>query len=547
MIKGKKTLGFLLASMMTFSGSVNIFANTQTISQEKLIGNDRYETAVEVSKQGWTQSKTAIIVNGNDMQSALCATPFAKLKNSPILLVNNNNIEASTKHELKRLGVENVYIVDSGNTISKKVEDEIKGLNININKITGNSIYEMSTNVAKEMNKIKSFDKVAVVNGEKGLADAVSIASPSAMNNMPIIFVSNDNSNQDSLNFLKSKNINKTYIVGGYLTVSENIVKNYPNKERISGNDRNATNAKALQKFYSNKDIKNIFVAKDGMDNESMLIDTLSIGVLAAKENSPVLISNGNLDQGQKDFVKSKNVQEVTQVGGGKNQKAFEEILVSKGGNIRNNTKKIDLMQAKEILRKTVPGGKVLVCYYDRGDNEYDGKIIKDNYVYEIEIDAFNGNILDIDKEYIGTNNSNTSNITLEKAKQIMVNAVPGSQLMYCQYDNEDNEYEGKVKKDNKIYEVEVSGFDGRVIDIELDNDDNNFNDNNIVGNVTISAEEAKQIMINKVPGASIISFKYDREDNEYEGELRKGNIEYDITVSAVDGRITNYDVDYDN
>lgn len=544
MIKGKKTVGFLLAAMMTFSGSINIFANTQTISQEKLIGSDRYETAVEVSKQGWTQSKTAIIVNGNDMQSALCATPFAKLKNSPILLVNNNSIEESTKNELKRLGVENVYIVDSGNSISKKVEDEIKSLNINISKIAGNSIYEMSTNVAKEMNKIKSFDKVAVVNGEKGLADAVSIASPSAMNNMPIIFVSNDNSNQESLNFLKSKNINKTYIVGGDLTVSENIVKNYPNKERISGNDRNATNAKALQKFYSNKDIENIFVAKDGMGNESMLIDTLSIGVLAAKENSPVLISNGNLDQGQKDFVKSKNVQEVTQVGGGKNQKAFEEILVSKGGSIRNSTKKINLIQAKEILRKVVPGGKVLVCYYDRDDNEYDGKIIKDNYVYEIEIDAFNGSILDIDKEYIDMNNSNTSNITLEKAKQTMLNAVPGSQLMYCQYDKEDNEYEGKVKKDNKIYEIEVSGFDGRVIDIEFDND---FGNDNAVGSATISVEKAKQIMLNKVPGALFVSFKYDKEDNEYEGELRKGNTEYDITVSAVDGRITDYDVDYDN
>ncbi|WP_343118196.1 PepSY domain-containing protein, partial [Romboutsia sp. MSSM.1001216sp_RTP31141st1_F12_RTP31141_220114] len=69
----------------------------------------------------------------------------------------------------------------------------------------------------------------------------------------------------------------------------------------------------------------------------------------------------------------------------------------------------------------------------------------------------------------------------------------------------------------------------------------------NAVGSATISVEKAKQIMLNKVPGALFVSFKYDKEDNEYEGELRKGNTEYDITVSAVDGRITDYDVDYDN
>lgn len=150
----KKNLAILISGMMFFSSSSAIFADNTT-KQERLIGKTRYETAVEVSKLGWVQSKTAIIVNGNSIQSALCANPFAKLKNAPILLVNNNSIENSTKAELKRLGVDNVYIVDSGNSISSKVENEIKSLNIKINKIVGNNIYEMSTNVLKEIDKIK--------------------------------------------------------------------------------------------------------------------------------------------------------------------------------------------------------------------------------------------------------------------------------------------------------------------------------------------------------------------------------------------------------
>lgn len=546
--KRNKSIAFIVASMILFTNTT--FASSQTVRQEKLIGETRYETAVEVSKLGWTQSKTAIIVNGNYIPSALCATPFAKLKNAPILLVNNNTIEGSTKNELKRLGVENVYIVDSGNTISQKVENEIKSLNININKITGNNIYEMSTNVAKEMDKISKIEKIAVVNGEKGLSDAVSIASPAAMDKMPIILVSKDNSNQASIDFLKNKNIEKSYIVGGEFALPENVVKNYPNKERLNGSDRNETNAKIINKFYGNKEINNVFVAKDGMGKEHTLVDALSIGVLAAKENSPILISNGNLVKDQKEFIKSKNIKEITQVGGGNNQKAFEEILKEKGQSIRNNTKKITLLQAKDILKKQVPGGTILVCYYDKDDNEYDGKIVKDNYIYEIEIDAYDGKILDIDKERIEDdkeNNSGVKNISLDKAKAIMLDAIPGGNIVYCKYDIDDNEYEGEVSKDNKTYEIELSGFDGRIIEIDVDNDndDDDHNDNNNnSANVAISADKAKQIMLAKVPGATIVKFEYDNDDKEYEAELRKGNVSYDIKVSAVTGNIVDFEIE---
>lgn len=521
----KKNLAILISGMMFFSSSSAIFADNTT-KQERLIGKTRYETAVEVSKLGWVQSKTAIIVNGNSIQSALCANPFAKLKNAPILLVNNNSIENSTKAELKRLGVDNVYIVDSGNSISSKVENEIKSLNIKINKIVGNNIYEMSTNVLKEIDKIKKIENVAVVNGLKGLSDAVSIASPAAIHNMPIILVSDENSNDSSINFLNNRSIKKSYIVGGNKILSDNTVKKYPNRERISGSDRNNTNAKIIDKFYKDKKINNVFVAKDGINQENALVDSLSIGVLAAKENSPIMISNGSLVNSQKEFIKNKDIDEITQVGGGYNQKAFEDILKLKNVNIRNKTKKISLIQAKEILKQALPGSNILVCYYDEDDNEYDCKVIKDNILYEIEIDAYSGKIIEIEKDDdLNDNNLGTQNISLDKAKSIALDAIPNGNLIYCKYDAEDNEYEAKVIKNKKTYELEISAFDGRIVDIDMDNDsDDDFDDNDKNNSNTndnssiISAEKAKSIMLDKVPGGKIVKFKYDEDDKEYEG-----------------------------
>lgn len=61
-----------------------------------------------------------------------------------------------------------------------------------------------------------------------------------------------------------------------------------------------------IDKFYKDKKINNVFVAKDGINQENALVDSLSIGVLAAKENSPIMISNGSLVNSQKNLLKIK-------------------------------------------------------------------------------------------------------------------------------------------------------------------------------------------------------------------------------------------------
>ena len=48
--------------------------------------------------------------------------------------------------------------------------------------------------------------------------------------------------------------------------------------------------------------------------------------------------------------------------------------------------------------------------------------------------------------------------------------------------------------------------------------------------------------MLSKVPGATIKSFYLDNDSTpEYEGELIKGNMEYEISVDARTGKITEF------
>lgn len=55
-----------------------------------------------------------------------------------------------------------------------------------------------------------------------------------------------------------------------------------------------------------------------------------------------------------------------------------------------------------------------------------------------------------------------------------------------------------------------------------------------------ITSEQAKSIMLNKVPGANFIEFSYDGDDMKpkYDGTLIKDNSEYEIDVDAKTGQI---------
>lgn len=113
---------------------------------------------------------------------------------------------------------------------------------------------------------------------------------------MDIILSNSNEGTKDRDEFIKSKNIKTSYIIGGKNSISEDIEKNLPNVNRIEGVNINETNAKFIENFYTEKEIKNTYVAKDGMGKEDHLIDALSVGVLAAKNDSPVIIVGNKLN-----------------------------------------------------------------------------------------------------------------------------------------------------------------------------------------------------------------------------------------------------------
>lgn len=320
----KKIIQIFIISFLASGMCINT-ANASTM--ESLIGSGRWETAIKISQNGWSNATNAILVNDSSIADALSATPFAKLKDAPILLTGSEKLDDRTSVELKRLGVKNVFLIGGVNTLGKNIEKQLSTDSITYNRISGNDRYETSLKLAEELSKAKEVSNIVVVSGEKGLADAVSVGAAAAQEGIPIILSNPSNGIKIAENFIKNQNIEKSYIIGGIYSIPTSIEKNIPNSKRISGNNRNETNAKVIQEFYKETELKNIYVTKDGMKKQNDLIDSLSVGVLAAKNSAPIALVGNNLDSIQKDVLNTKTFNKITQVGGLGNENAVKDIM----------------------------------------------------------------------------------------------------------------------------------------------------------------------------------------------------------------------------
>lgn len=325
----KKVIAKVMATTMlatTIATTFGIEAKADSISprtavsSSKISGSDRYKTAVEISKNYSSSYKHAVIVNGQKgIVDALTATPYASLKNAPILMTQNNKLNADTKAELTRRGIKTVDIVGGVNSVNDSVKSEIQAMGITVNRIAGSSKYDTALEVAKKIDAISDISKIAVANGEV-LADAVSVAAPAAQNEMPIILAHPTKGLDDKTkSYINGEGVNTSYVIGGTNSVSNTTQNSLPGtKKRLEGSGRQDTNAAVVKEFYTSSSYDNVYVTKSGQVNtQDEIADALAVGVLAAKEQDPVMIVGKSLATSQSNVLKDKKFTQMTEIGNG--------------------------------------------------------------------------------------------------------------------------------------------------------------------------------------------------------------------------------------
>lgn len=255
----------------------------------------------------------------------------------------------------------------------------------------------------------------------------------------------------------------------------------------------------------------------------------------------------------------------------------FESQTTAHDGSL---TVKITEDKAKEIVKKEFPNAENISVYLDtdNGFKEYKVSFQYGDFYGTADINPETGIIterkLKASQPYNNSISSTTNFIGEDTIKKAVQKYVPNGIITDVDLEKSANGavFEIEIHKDDLQYNLILNASTGEKISLtshidDWDNDsyhfdwdwehdawqgnhnNNHTNSNTSANNSIISIEKAKQIALDKIPGAIVKKIELDTDDGKtvYEGELRKGNWEYEFKIDAFTGTILEWDSDFDD
>jgi putative cell wall-binding protein len=271
-------------------------------------GATRYETAIEISKEGWQDgADTVVLAQGMDFPDALAGAPLAYKYKAPILLTATANLTPATRKEIERLGADKVIILGSQVAVSKEVEAELVSMKLKeVKRIGGKDRFETAQLIAKELGSTSG--KAIVATGFE-FPDALAVAPYAARNAIPILLTNPNYIPESTMQALQGKST--IYAIGGENALNAPVINKLPGTvQQIAGETRYDTAADIIDAF-------------DLGDQQALVAtgtgfaDALTGAVLAAKKNaSLLLVTKDNVWTPIEDIIKQRGIHNFTLLGG---------------------------------------------------------------------------------------------------------------------------------------------------------------------------------------------------------------------------------------
>ncbi len=254
----------------------------------RLGGENRIETAIEISRKFFKTSDRVIIARHDNFPDSLTAGVLAKAYGAPILLTETRALNSDVKEEIKRLGAKYVTVIGGTDAISSRVVNELNAMSSvsSVDRLAGENRFETSVKVAEKVVNWRGTPKQVILCTGTSFADSLSISSYAAKNGYPILLIGQNKVPQVVRDFMSKWKIEKVYILGGNLAISSGVEDSlYCKTERIGGVNRYETSKLIAEKFF--KDKENCFIASG-----ENFPDALVVGAPAATKDAPIVLTN---------------------------------------------------------------------------------------------------------------------------------------------------------------------------------------------------------------------------------------------------------------
>lgn len=279
---------------------------------ERIAGNDRFLTAVEISKHRYKNSQYIVLVNAFKFPDALTASVLADIIDAPILLTRDSTIPKETTDEIKRLGAQYIVIVGGTTVIDPAVENELSS-SYNTLRLGGKDRYETSRIIGKQIIDITNDKSKLIFTRGDEFADALSVSSLALKGKNPILLTRSNSLEQETFDLVNSIKPTEIVIVGGEKAVSNSVeskLKIVANIVRLAGNNRYETSSVIASYAYKGSQAAILASGED-------FVDAMVSSILTTKYKSPILLVRKNsLPNNISDFINLSSIKFTKIIGG---------------------------------------------------------------------------------------------------------------------------------------------------------------------------------------------------------------------------------------
>lgn len=213
------------------------------------MGDNRYDTAVEISKNTFTSASNVVVATGQGFADALSASGLAGVTDAPLLLTPTTSLPSAVSAEIARLGATKVYIVGGTSAVSAGVQTELDALSgVSVERVAGVNRYDTAAKVAAAIETIAGagFSGEAFLARGDDFADALAVSPFANSSGIPVLLTSTSALPDVTRAAIADLGVTDVWISGGDKVVSPGVAgaveaMSGVTAHRMAGADRYAT------------------------------------------------------------------------------------------------------------------------------------------------------------------------------------------------------------------------------------------------------------------------------------------------------------------
>lgn len=197
-------------------------------SVERLWGEDRYETSLEVARRFVQESggsiDSVVIVSGESWRDAVIASGLAGSLDAPVLLTQADGLTPEAEAFLGESGVTEAIVVGSGLVVSHQALERLRALVGDVERISGINPAAASVAVAERMGTpghMPGKGRTVIVASSEVFVDAMVAGGFSARGSHPVLLTPRFELPREVLDYVLEGHVDHAVIMGGPAAIDE--------------------------------------------------------------------------------------------------------------------------------------------------------------------------------------------------------------------------------------------------------------------------------------------------------------------------------------